>query len=319
MKINTLKYFIVLAESKSINEAAHKLYISQPSLSKSIQLMEKELGYKLFYRTKQGINLTAAGSHILPDAKKIVKIYDTWIKNNPYPKAPPIKIYGHISFSDFLLPDAVVKIKEHYPEQVVSYRTVSYPDKYISPDSDAISIVMTVCDDVMKKSLSKFQGNLPVVLLKGEYQCLVSKESALAKKKYIYPEDLKDMYLMLPDAVDEFLVEGCFLRPIMSGIIHASKADHVVEVDTLQNVIDTVRNNPRAYAISFYPALVRYQTDKKALVHIPYKNLKTKGSLCLFYSAQAARKYPIVNTIIRIIVNSVSEFSSRVTESNTTN
>lgn len=43
MKIQTLEYLITLAESHSINEAAQKLYISQPSLTKALQLFEKEI------------------------------------------------------------------------------------------------------------------------------------------------------------------------------------------------------------------------------------------------------------------------------------
>ena len=56
MKIQTLEYLITLAESHSINEAAQKLYISQPSLTKALQLFEKEIGVQLFLRIKQESN-----------------------------------------------------------------------------------------------------------------------------------------------------------------------------------------------------------------------------------------------------------------------
>ena len=61
MKLKTLEYFITLAESRSINEAAQKLYIAQPSLTKSLQLFEEEVGCRLFYRDKAGIRLTEIG------------------------------------------------------------------------------------------------------------------------------------------------------------------------------------------------------------------------------------------------------------------
>lgn len=54
MKLKALEYFVVLAESQSINEAAQKLYLSQPSLTKSLQLFEKEIGVQLFYRGRVG-------------------------------------------------------------------------------------------------------------------------------------------------------------------------------------------------------------------------------------------------------------------------
>ena len=47
LKIKVLEYFITLAESQSINEAAGKLYIAQPSLTKALQLFEAEIGTQL--------------------------------------------------------------------------------------------------------------------------------------------------------------------------------------------------------------------------------------------------------------------------------
>ena len=44
MNWNQLQYVITIAEEKSITKAAQKLYISQPSLSLSIQALEKETG-----------------------------------------------------------------------------------------------------------------------------------------------------------------------------------------------------------------------------------------------------------------------------------
>ena len=47
MKLQALEYFIALAESRSINEAARRLYVAQPSLTKALQHLEKELGRTL--------------------------------------------------------------------------------------------------------------------------------------------------------------------------------------------------------------------------------------------------------------------------------
>ena len=46
MTLNQLKYAIIVAESESFNEAAKKLFISQPSLSTSIHSLEEEIEYK---------------------------------------------------------------------------------------------------------------------------------------------------------------------------------------------------------------------------------------------------------------------------------
>ena len=61
MNIRQLEYFIVMAETQQITEAAQQLYIAQPPLSRSLQRLENELGVVLFTRTKKGIELTDTG------------------------------------------------------------------------------------------------------------------------------------------------------------------------------------------------------------------------------------------------------------------
>ena len=79
MKIKTLEYFITVAESRSINEAAKKLYIAQPGLTKALQGLEDEIGCTLLYRDGTGIRLTAEGEKILPEARQIVAYYNSWL------------------------------------------------------------------------------------------------------------------------------------------------------------------------------------------------------------------------------------------------
>ena len=62
MNWNQLQYVITVADEKNITKAAKKLFISQPSLSLSIQSLEKELGAALFQRTRGEMALTYAGS-----------------------------------------------------------------------------------------------------------------------------------------------------------------------------------------------------------------------------------------------------------------
>lgn len=78
MKITTLEYFIAVAEAGSIRAAAQKLYLAQPSLTKSLQSMEQELGVQLFTRTSSGIRLTIAGETILPQARQVIALYNGW-------------------------------------------------------------------------------------------------------------------------------------------------------------------------------------------------------------------------------------------------
>lgn len=62
MNWNQLQYVITIAQEKNITRAARKLYISQPSLSLSVQSLEKEIGAALFERSKGEMLLTYAGT-----------------------------------------------------------------------------------------------------------------------------------------------------------------------------------------------------------------------------------------------------------------
>jgi len=59
-----LRYFMAVAEAGSISKASSRLGISQPSLSKQIQLIEEEYRCRLFYRDGRGVELTSAGQKL---------------------------------------------------------------------------------------------------------------------------------------------------------------------------------------------------------------------------------------------------------------
>jgi DNA-binding transcriptional LysR family regulator len=76
MTLQQMKYAITIAECGSMNEAAHKLYITQPSLSSMIKELEKELGIVLFSRSNRGISITQEGEEFLGYARQIIEQYN---------------------------------------------------------------------------------------------------------------------------------------------------------------------------------------------------------------------------------------------------
>ncbi|GEM_PF-1523314 len=76
MELRQLKYFIAVAETKSLSNAVKRLYIAQPALSQSIKALEDELETKLFVRSRKGMALTTAGQGFLKNAKVILREVD---------------------------------------------------------------------------------------------------------------------------------------------------------------------------------------------------------------------------------------------------
>lgn len=73
MDIRQLEIFSTVAKELNFSRAADKLYISQPSLSYQIMLLENELGVQLFVRNARYIYLTPAGNLFLDYAQKILE------------------------------------------------------------------------------------------------------------------------------------------------------------------------------------------------------------------------------------------------------
>ena len=73
MELRQLEYFVRIADTGSINEAARKLNMSQPPLSYSLRQLEGELGAELFTRSAKGVELTAAGRLLYERAENLLE------------------------------------------------------------------------------------------------------------------------------------------------------------------------------------------------------------------------------------------------------
>src|SRR6478672_10252696 len=69
MELRHLRYFIATAEMGSLTEAAKRLHTSQPSLSRQIRDLERQVGVELLSRSVHGVELTAAGKAFLAHAR----------------------------------------------------------------------------------------------------------------------------------------------------------------------------------------------------------------------------------------------------------
>ena len=75
MTLTQLKYAITVAHARSMNEAARRLFISQPSLSSAIKELETEIGIDLFRRTNRGVSVTPEGEEFIGYARQVVEQY----------------------------------------------------------------------------------------------------------------------------------------------------------------------------------------------------------------------------------------------------
>ena len=72
MRIQQLEYLEGIVEAGSINEAAKRLFLTQPSLSNAVKELENEMGIQIFQRSSGGISLTAEGREFMTYSKQIL-------------------------------------------------------------------------------------------------------------------------------------------------------------------------------------------------------------------------------------------------------
>ena len=75
MTLQQLHQVITIAESRSMNEASRKLFVSQPNLSAVVRELEEEAGITIFIRSNRGIVLTLEGEEFIGYAKQVVEQY----------------------------------------------------------------------------------------------------------------------------------------------------------------------------------------------------------------------------------------------------
>mgnify|MGYP005805877201 CR=1 FL=1 len=309
MKIKVLEYFITLAESRSINEAAQKLYIAQPSLTKSLHLFEEEIGVRLFVRNNAGTQLTEAGKRLLREPRQIVAYYNGGLEMSSQRPLQAVHIYIQSSFPNFIIPDVILEFKKQHPNVQIHCEVTGTPEQYISRDTERPVLALFVCgQDNPPERYAKIQGNPPITLFQGEYCCLVNRSSKLAQRDSVTPEDLRDYYLALRSRLE---APSLPLAPLLDRIVPTVSPAHTIQMESVDSIIQLVHSHPDVYALSYYPILYRYEGVLSGeLTYVPFSGDYAKGSFCLFCSKQACRQYPDLQALVNAIQAAATRFLS---------
>ncbi|MGY4024676.1 LysR substrate-binding domain-containing protein [Aeromonas rivuli] len=122
--LKQLQAFVTLAQSANYREAAARLFITQPALTKQIQGLELMLGASLFNRGRHGAALTAIGAQLLVQARALVE-HGQGFERHALALASGIAGRLNIGFglSSFeLAPTLVARFRQHAPEVLVHLR-----------------------------------------------------------------------------------------------------------------------------------------------------------------------------------------------------
>ncbi len=193
MNLNQLKHFYAVCVYGSLSEASEQLYISQPSLSSSIKLLEKEFGVSLFNRRYKGMELTTEGKRLFEMCKDILSrtaqleniMKDLGNERNKLRLGVPPMIGSIILpyiYRDFC------ELHPHITIEIVEDGRSSLLDKLSENYLDMIFLLHN--NPLDEKFSSTKVAHLEIV-------CCASKDNVIAKYKSVTPHLLKNTPLVL--------------------------------------------------------------------------------------------------------------------------
>jgi DNA-binding transcriptional LysR family regulator len=127
MNLALIKSFSVLGEVCHFGEAAKRLQISQPSLTKQILRLEDLLGAQLFHRTRQGTELTAFGRQFLTEVQPVIRHADSaWEYGLQGARGERGLIAFGFTFSAVeVMTDLVIAYRGKYPKVELTFNDIS--------------------------------------------------------------------------------------------------------------------------------------------------------------------------------------------------
>ncbi|CAL8478271.1 LysR family transcriptional regulator [Caballeronia sp. S22] len=143
METRNLKYFLAVVDAGSVTRAAEVLDIAQPALSQALSRMERDLGVKLFERTRRGAKLTPAGEAIVEDIRLSVARIDAAshrAREIGAQRGGRLTI-GFASAALFsLLPRAIAALREEVPNVELMLREMSNAEQASALEKGTIDI-----------------------------------------------------------------------------------------------------------------------------------------------------------------------------------
>ena len=175
--------FTVIAEHRHFGRAAEALHTTQPSLSRQIHRLERQLGARLLDRTPQGSHLTAAGEVFLPQAKTLLRAAAEAVARTRAAAQPGRLTVGYAN--GLIITPAVREMRRRHPDAEVRAQHVAFDDVHAALLEHRVDAVVA--------RLPFPTDRLHVTLLYDEPRVvIVPLDHRLAGKEYVTLDDIAD-------------------------------------------------------------------------------------------------------------------------------
>lgn len=251
MDIHSLIYFKKVAELQHITRAAEELHVAQPSLSRTIARLERELEVQLFERSGKNIFLNEYGEIVLRHTNRILQeIKDIHREIADVSEGSDRTVSVSLYSASKLFPHLVMNFKQEHPGirlQIIQENLNTNP----SEECD-ITLYSTMQPDIRENSVTLFAEDILLAL---------PKSNPLSKRGFLNLNEVAD---------EEFicLQRGKSLRTITDIYckIAGFEPSVVLESDSPETVRELIR---AGIGISFIPSITWQGMETKDLVLVP--------------------------------------------------
>lgn len=194
MEIRVLEYFLAVAREQSISAAAQSLHLSQPTLSRQLKSMEEDLGKQLLIRGNRKITLTEEGMILRKRAEEILDLVNKTEKEITISEdtiAGEIYIGSGETDAVRLIARAAHRLRTEHPH--IHYHISSGDSADILEKLDKGLIDF----GLLLKPVDTTKYHFIKVPLKDQWGVLMKRDSPLAEKEAITPDDLWDKPLII--------------------------------------------------------------------------------------------------------------------------
>lgn len=195
MTLNQLKYLVTIARCGTLKEAANELYISQPSLTKSVRELEKEMGITIFDRTNKGVTVSKDGEIFLGYARQVleqVDLIDEKYKNTSAMLKEFCVSTQHYSFAVNAFVDLIKEYgSDSYDFSIRETQTYEIIDDVARMKSEIGILYMNDFNGKVIQKLLQAHDLEFTELFVAKPHIFISDKNPLAKKKTVKFADLK--------------------------------------------------------------------------------------------------------------------------------
>ncbi len=287
MDEDQLMAFLMTVQEKNFTKAAHILHLSQPSITKRIQALEKDLGFNLFLRNNKKVVLSEPGKAFLPFAENIMNsINEARNSLNRFKQRDvnKIRISTTPILSYYLLPFLLQRLKFNFQNKQFIIKT--------SRSDDIVNLVKNNEVDfgiiTLRYPLHDLESKL---LMEDYYTCVLSVNHPLSKKNIL------TLDLLAKSAIIRYSRAFHFWDPIIKLFAtHKIDPTNIIESDTVESIKRMVA---REMGISFLPySALKEELKNNTLVTLPVEDIHLpKRDIALIYKSNDNES--LANKIVR--------------------